>query len=252
MKKLMSIIATLSLVMCLSAVPAFATDPLVEIGNNSAGAAAYTYNDNRTFGAEQKDLTSINNRGSGYRGFANQAEISYGPLPGYLGPARHDANVQSAKIITMYKNTFTRADVEALVKGVNIDANRYVDKVAEEDEGTVTVIFIAPDKSEVVQCAVITTKATSKETASANVLGAAILSALEVGADILLVTAEGLSTELASFGWGVGFAYSSATISTDEKSGGIGSGGLGISGGSAGPYLNHSGADNDLNVQLPT
>ena len=45
---------------------------------------------------------------------------------------------------------------------------------------------------------------------------------------------------------------SSATISTDEKSGGIGSGGLGISGGSAGPYLNHSGADNDLNVQLPT
>ena len=234
MKKLMSIIATLSLVMCLSAVPAFATDPLVEIGNNSAGAAAYTYNDNRTFGAEQKDLTSINNRGSGYRGFANQAEISYGPLPGYLGPARHDANVQSAEVITMYKNTFTRADVEALVKGVNIDANRYVDKVAEEDEGTVTVIFIAPDKSEVVQCAVITTKATSKETASANVLGAAILSALEVGADTLLVTAEGLSTELASFGWGVGFAYSSATISTDEKSGGIGSGGLGISGGSAG------------------
>jgi len=194
------------------------------VNDNSVNIEGDTFNE-----AKEKSVTI-----KGNRGFANQVEMSYVPTPGYNGPARHDANVQDIKTIIMYKDTFTRADVERLLKGVNIDAKRTVDKVAEEDRKSVKVIFIAPDRSAVTQCAIITTKATSKDTATANVLGAAILSAIDVGADVLLITAEGLSTELSSFGWGIGLAYSRATIAVDERSGGIGSGGLGISGGTAG------------------
>jgi hypothetical protein len=58
-----------------------------------------------------------------------------------------------------------------------------------------------------------------------------------MGANAIHVSAEGTQRKLKSFGWGIGFNYTQATLNSDEDSSGIGSGGLGISGSTAG-YVN--------------
>ena len=175
---------------------------------------------------------TVENKGSGYRGFTNQIEMAYAPLPNYfLGRDVGSANVWSVKTMVMYKDTFTRLDVKKLLKGVKVDTNRYAKEDGKTD--SVKVIFSPPKRSTVRQCAVIATEATSEEASSVNVLAAAVLDALDVGADLLLITAEGAASKLKSTGWGVGLAYSHATMAGNEQSSGIGSGGTGISGGSA-------------------
>ena len=202
----------------------------VQSENNNTATATVNF-------PQERAVTTTMIQARGYRGFSSPAEITYAPLPGYFGKAMRNANVQPVEDIVMFKDTFTRADVKMLMKGVKVDANRNVEKVAKEDRkdtDVITVIFIAPDRSAVRQCAVITTRATSKETSSVNVMGAAILMGLDVGADLLFITAEGAASELRSFGWGIGLSYTRSTISHDEQTGGVSAGGMGISGGKAG------------------
>ena len=192
--------------------------------------------DNRSYGAEQKDVTTSNLNMRGNRDFANPGQVSFAPLPSFFGSAENNGNIRSVKTIIMYKNVFTRADVKGLLKGVSADSDRTVPEVADKrDTDTVTVVLVPVAKDLVEkQCAVITSKATSDEASSVNALAGAIMEALDSGADLLVITGEGAGSELKSFGWGIGLAYSHATIATDERSSGIGSGGMGISGGSAG------------------
>lgn len=279
MKKIITIIAVLSMVFCFSS-PVMASSANADAnasaagvgygggggsasaagGNASAagGTASTTVGDivsgntqgvtfedgairveGHTFEAtEQKDITAVRNEGHGYRGFANQADISYPGMPSYFGPAVRNGNVRSVKSIIMYKDTFTRADVEGLLKGVDVDESRHVPEVKDEDKkdtDTVKVVLLPPDKSLVErQCGIIDAKATKESASSVNALAAAINSALEVGADTLFITAEGAGCKLKSNGWGVGLAWTTSVINTAENTGSTGSGGMGITGGSAG------------------
>jgi hypothetical protein len=90
-----------------------------------------------------------------------------------------------------------------------------------------------PD-TEVVLVGYVTVKATGPNTVSMEVLAEAALAARDLGADAIHITAEGVERELRSFGWGVGLAYTKASISADETSGGVASGGTGVAGGKAG------------------
>lgn len=273
MKKIITIVAVLSMVFCFSGAAmadsaafsnsnagASATGGSASAsgGNASAvgGAASTTVGDivsgntqgvtfengaikveGDTFEAsEQKDVTTVHNKGDGYRGFANQVEITYPGMPSYFGPAVRNGNVRGVQTIIMYKDTFTRTDVKALLKGVSVDENRTVPEIDEKkDTDTLKVVLIPPDKADVKrQCAVINAQATDENASSVNALAAAIISALDSGADTLLITAEGAGCKLKSNGWGVGLAWTTSVISSSENTGSTGSGGTGITGGTAG------------------
>lgn len=247
MKKIISIIAVLSLIMLVPALPAFANghhhgghghhhggrgdvnvDTDVDVEANSSPTV-------NIMGAEQKDLTTVHNKGEGYRGFANQAEISYPGMPSYFGPAVRNGNVRGVKSIIMYKDTFTRADVQDLLDGVDVDENRHVPQVEKKDTDTLKVVLVPPGKEDVLrQCAIVNARATDEDASSVNALAAAIMAALDAGADTLLITAEGAGCKLKSNGWGIGLAWTTSVINSAENTGSTGSGGMGITGGTAG------------------
>jgi hypothetical protein len=157
-------------------------------------------------------------------------------MPGYFGPSTPNHNVQPAKVVTMFGTTLTRANLEKMTRsvGVVLNAKRF-GKTTYKRKGTdtITIIFAKP-AGKVKMVGNITAYATSKIATTAECLAEAALAAMNIGADTLFVTAEGFSKELSSFGWGIGLAWTRATISEDQRSGGVGSGGFGISGGSAG------------------
>jgi hypothetical protein len=184
-----------------------------------------------------RDVGSASLNVRGYRGFANPAVITYPETPSYFGPATKNPNVQPAKVMTMFKDTFTRGEVEKYLEIVNIDHARrgeVSDDVDKSNDQTIKVVFDPPAKNTVVQTALITMKSTSKHTNSKDVLYAVLLSGLDSGADIVFITAEGASTYVQSFGWGIGMSYTRATISTDERGAQTGGGGMGISASKAG------------------
>ena len=262
MKKIITIIAVLSLVFCFSGVAAASSSATANananvstnvtsnasVGDTSAsgGSVGDTSASGGSVGdininippGEQKDLTTIHNKGEGYRGFAPQAEISYPGMPSYFGPAVRNGNVRGVKSIIMYKDTFTRADVKDLLKGVDVDENRLVPQVKDKDKkdtDSVKVVLVPPARKDVLrQCAIINAEATKTGASSVNALAAAIDSALDAGADTLLITAEGAGCQLKSNGWGIGLAWTTAVINTAENTGNTGSGGMGITGGTAG------------------
>ncbi len=249
MKKLFIFISIVSLIVIAPLSGAFAghghhnhhnngSSAYSESGSDATASNVGTINVNGVSieAAEQKDITRTLNDGSGYRGFAPQAEITYPGMPSYFGPAVRNGNVRGVKSIIMYKDTFTRADVQDLLKGVRVDANSTVPKVDNEDDtATVKVVLIPPEKADVLrQCAVINAQATKEDASSVNALAAAISTALDVGADTLLITAEGAGCKLKSNGWGIGLAWTTSIINSAENTGSTGSGGMGITGGTAG------------------
>ena len=208
-------------------------DVTVNVAGDQPDDKSVTVNNNA---AEQKDVTTSNLNMTGNRDFANPGMVNYAQLPSFFGSAENNGNIRSVKTIIMYKNVFTRADVKGLLKGVNSDSDRTVPEIDDrKDTDTVTVVLVPVDKKLVErQCAVITSKSITDKVSSVNVLAGAIIEALDSGADLLVITGEGAGSDLQSFGWGIGLAYSHATIAVDERSSGIGSGGFGISGGRAG------------------
>jgi len=177
----------------------------------------------------------------GVRGFAAPAEINHVAIPSYFGTATKNSNVQAAKAMTMYKDTFTRGEVERALKIVSIDRSTdgheestFTWRKKKDPNQTIKVILTPPARGTVVQTALITTKAKNADTESKDVLYTALLRGLDTNADLLLITAEGAGTVMKSFGWGIGMSYTRSTLSADESTGGVSAGGLGISGGSAG------------------
>jgi len=234
MRKLIAIIAVLSVVFCFSGVAMAGHSANAEVNDVEASVT----NNNSIVFPESKDVTRNINDGKGFRSFAPQAEISYPGMPSYFGPAVRNGNVRGVKSIIMYKDTFTRADVAGLLKGVSVDENRLVPQVKDKDKkdtDSVKVVLVPPAKEDVLrQCAIINAQATKESASSVNALAAAIISALDAGADTLLITAEGAGCKLTSNGWGIGLAWTTAVINTAENTGNTGSGGMGITGGTAG------------------
>ena len=191
--------------------------------------------------AEQRDITTQNINVRGVRDFANPAVINHVVVPSYFGAATKNANVQSIDTMTMYKDTFTRAEVESALKIVHVDRNTNGEEDStftwgkkKDPNQTIKVVLTPPAKGTVIQTALITTQAKNGKTESKDVLYTAILRGLDTDSDLLLITAEGAGTIMKSFGWGIGMSYTRATLSNDEQAAGVSAGGLGISGGNAG------------------
>jgi hypothetical protein len=210
----------------------------------NAGAAIDTVNDINIQFPEQKDITTTRVDAKGYRGFPEAGNVPIPGTLGYFGTPTPGSSFQSIKVGLMYKDVFTVDELKKMSKdntingslGSKVIVTPLVDKVADKDKAEfIKVLLKKPGETlEVTLLGYITVKATSKGTVSMEILAEAALAARDLGADVIHVTAEGVDRELRAFSWGIGLSYSRASISDSESSGGIASGGTGISGGSAG------------------
>ena len=185
--------------------------------------------------------TTVNNNGQGYRGFASPAETNFPGMPGFFGQTTKGPMFQDVGSMLEYKNTFTLDELNKMAKnnigmgflGTKVIVTPLVDKVDEIDRvDTMAVVMVKPEKA--ILKGYITVKATNDGKVSPEVMAEAMLAARKLGADAIHVTAEGVQRVMKAFGWGIGLAYTKATISNDETTGGVASGGTGIAGGEAG------------------
>ena len=188
---------------------------------------------------DPKDETTLNNKGTGYRGFANPADINYPVLPSYFGTPTPGSSFQGLNALIAYKHLFSTEELILMAKsamGSKVIVTPLVKEVAEDDRAEIMSISLSrPNtKAKVTLVGYITVKATSNGTVSAEVMAEAMLAARKLGADTVHATSEGVERVMQAFGWGVGFSYTKATMNGSETAGGVAAGGTGISGGTAG------------------
>ena len=137
------------------------------------------------------------------------------------------------------KNIFTVEELHRMLSKQKNGKKIYVRPLVEEAEeicDRIRVLVRAPNTPATL-LGYITVAARNTRSLSTDVMAQAAIEALKLGADAIQVTAEGTQRKLKSFGWGIGFNYTRATINGSEDQSGVGSGGLGISGSTAG-YVN--------------
>jgi hypothetical protein len=232
MKKFSVMFIVVVAMMCLYAVPLFAdvsAEATVEDVNANAS------NDLTINYPASKDVTR--SMAKGYRGFTGQGEINYPGMPGYFGSPTNGSSFQDVEVGLTYKNMFTEDELKKLAKscfGSKVIVTPLVSKVDSKDKADLMEVMLKkPTNIEVEIVGYITVKATGKNTVSMEILAEAALAARDLGANVIHVTAQGVERELKSFGWGIGLVYTQSHISDSEQSGGVGTGGTGISGGSA-------------------
>jgi hypothetical protein len=174
------------------------------------------------------------------RSFPVPGSTNYPGYPQYFGQSTEDYNFQKAGVMLLFKKVWTRAELEAMVGGrIKVNSKSLVPLKEKKDrlpEDTIEIIIKRPQYP-VQQVGLIYVTSKNVDSTSMEVLSKAALSALDMGAKTLFLTAEGYSRVIKAFGWGVGLNYTQAWIqkaSNNQNNGGVGSGGTGISGGEAG------------------
>ena len=250
MKRKLFILVALLSCLVLSAPTVFAD---ATVGNNSPDATA---NDNdvndvdntNTSSNDQSQLqvggspsATITTHGSEIpRSFPVPGSTNYPGYPQYFGQSTEDYNFQKAGVMLLFKKVWTRAELEAMVGGrIKVNSKSLVplkEKKERLPEDTIEIIIKRPQYP-VQQVGLIYVTSKNVDSTSMEVLSKAALSALDMGAKTLFLTAEGYSRVIKAFGWGIGLNYTQAWIqkaSNNQNNGGVGSGGTGISGGEAG------------------
>jgi len=233
MKKAIMILAAIMVVSFSGSALAFLDDNSVDNSTNANADAAVntnTVNDNR-------DFSQSNNK----RSFANQGIVNMPGAPGFFGQTTKGSKFQSIRSILLYGDVFTLAELDRMTKkgtglgflGTKVIVTPLVEKVDKDLRvDAMKVVLVKPEMS--VLKGYITVNATNDGKVSPAIMAEAILAARALGANAIHVSAEGVERVIKAFGWGIGLSYTKATISDTETSGGVASGGTGISGGTAG------------------
>ena len=207
--------------------------------------------------ADAKSKASVTqNYGDSYSriGMPISPQMSYPGLPSYFGPATNQPNYMKAEIITMFKKTYSRAEVEALLSShsglsrLRARTNVFTGTIPKDErkaDDTVLVRLVKPEGN-YAPVGFITIEAKTAKRDSVDVFFAALMTALNtLEVEEVLLVGEGARNVLDTWGAGIGFQYTQAFLSdgnnSGDASGGSGTGGTGISWGEAGyvakPYM---------------
>ena len=225
MKKLLTSVFAIALLFAFT-VPAMAfLDYTDESINNDARTEA-TYEGNTFEGSKIP------------RGFAMAPEYHYPGLIGYSGPATPGPRYRDAKQLLLYADTWTVQQLQDVALGSGLLKKH--EMVTDEKLLAKKIKFVVAKVEGVTLLSFGTTKS-GKKADSVDVLAMAGVTAAKRGADIVHINAQGVSRELKSLGWGVGLAFSRASINADETAGSVGGGGTGVAGATAkiddGPWM---------------
>lgn len=230
MKKLVTCAVALFAAVALMVTPAMADDAEAEAKAKAGAEITQNYGD------------SFNRVG-----MPISPQMTYPGLPSYFGPATNQPNYMKAETMLMFKKTFTRDEVEALLdshKGlrrIKMRMNYFTGPIKKDDRKADDSVIVHLKKPEgnfaPVGYITIYTKTTERD--SVDVLFAALekaLNTLEV--EEVLIVGEGAMNVLKAWGAGIGLSYTQAFLndgnSVGDASGGSGTGGTGISWGESG------------------
>ena len=177
-------------------------------------------------------------------------EISYPPgvnMP-YTPDVPQAANVQKVETLLFYQDTFTVAELETMLnkspRKVKVTPKKLNPRADLTD--TVTIYVSAQNKQKIAGAKLtgyVNAEGDDEEVQTMEVLGGVGLAAHAMGANFVHITGEGAERLIHSLGWGVGFAYSRATVANNGENG-VGSGGTGVSSATGGflhlPFLQSS------------
>jgi hypothetical protein len=191
---------------------------------------------------EQKDLTTVRNEGSGYRGFPIGPQMTYPGLPTYFNGPTDGASVTNLEDFLMYGNVWDIATLEAMAGTGSasdfLSIGYKVVTVAEcptaAQPEKVKALLKKQVKGVYKRVATITVKASNLNTTSEKLLAIAGLEAAKYGASEIHIIDAGKHRVMTGEGWGIGIYYYAAGLSASESSGQMGGGGTGYSTGESG------------------
>jgi len=222
------------------------------IDNNTNTGAAAIGIDNTSQGQGQGQGQSINTTDNSTntneaqdRNFPIPGGVNFGPVINYYGKPLPGAQFRPVESLLMYANIFSEGALESIIKrgkdadlivDLNVvrDRNVQIRAKYEEDE-TRWIKIVATTKMlpEHGLIGYITSEGDDRKTDMMEVIAGAALAALQEGADVLQIVAQGAARDTVTSGWGIGFNTTQAMIT----GGGVGSGadsGANISSGGTG------------------
>lgn len=205
--------------------------------------------DNSTNADATAGATVTQNYGDSYNrvGMPIAPQMTYPGLPSYFGPATNQPNYMTAGVITMFKKTFNRSEIEALLSSeagfsrmkmrVNLFTDAVPSKERQADDNV--VVYLNKPEGNYAPVGYITIYAKTPERDSVDVFYNALEQAINtLECEEVLVVGEGAMNILTSWGAGIGLSYTQAFLNDGnnkgDASGGSGTGGTGISWGEAG------------------
>jgi hypothetical protein len=189
------------------------------------------------------------NYGDSYNrlGMPISPQMTYPGMPSYFGPATNQPNYMTSGVITMFKKTFSRAEVEALLSSnsgltrMKARVNVFTGEIPKDERMQDDSIDVRLNKPEGNYAPVgyITIYAKTPERDSVDVFYNALEEAMNtLECEEVLVVGEGAMNVLKSWGAGIGLSYTQAFLkdgnNKGDATGGSGTGGTGISWGEAG------------------
>ena len=230
MKKLLTIVSAISLVLFLT-VPAMAL-----LDDNSTNANAVV----GEVGASIDDHSTNNNTSEAMdRAFPVPGGVNFGPVINYFGKPLPTAQFRPVETLLMYGGWFSEGTLEKIVSKSSdtitecevVNGAKYVPRAKADPNGTRWIRIIATTAVQEKHGLVgyVTSEADDRKTSMLEVVAQAALDALRSGADILQVTAQGAARDTETSGWGIGFNTTAAKMFDGDNVSGVASGGTGYS-----------------------
>ena len=214
-----------------------------------AAPASAFLDDNSTNSDADAQASVQQNYGDSYSraGMPVPPQMTYPYLPSYFGPATNQPNYMTSGIITMFKKTFNRSEIEALLSSnqgltrMKSRVNVFTDTIPKDERlaDDSLIVRLAKPEGNYAPVGYITIYSKSTERDSVDVFYNALEQAINtLECEEVLVVGEGAMNVLTSWGAGIGFSYTQAFLkdgnNKGDASGGSGTGGTGISWGEAG------------------
>jgi hypothetical protein len=228
------IIAVLSIIALLAfGAPAVMAD---ELGTNNVGTGIIGA-DNQAQGQGQSLNTVDNSVNINERAFVNQGGVGYGHVINYYGKPLPTSQFRPVETLLEYGYVYNETALRSILKKgkkvlhelevVNGPSRVARAKPQKGEERYIKIIATTKKQEGHKVIGYCTSEAENRKTSMLEVMAAAALDALEEGADVLQIIAQGASRDTIASGWGIGLSYTSASI--DSDSGSVGSGGTGYS-----------------------
>jgi len=169
--------------------------------------------------------STVNNKGTGYRGLPMQGEYHYPGIVPYMGPTTPSQRFRSVESMLVYADKFS---VGTMQKALGLEVS---EDPAVRDK-LIKVYVVKKPVPNAALCGFVGHVATGKE-GSLDVMFQVALAAHRLGANAIHITAQGVERIFKSSGGGIGFAITSSSLTANEDGGTARGGGTGYAWGSS-------------------
>ena len=173
------------------------------------------------------------------RGFATPGHVNYGPVINYYGKPLPTSQFRPVETFLIYGSLYNENALKRILKKgekvmhelevVNGPTQVVRAKYAEGKSRWIRIIATTKKQENHRIIGFATSEAENRKTSMIEVVAAAALDALQEGADVLQIVAQGASRDTMASGWGIGFSSTQALMGSGaEGTGGANTSVLGL------------------------